>query len=147
MYGDGSSSSSIIKSLDDTVEQDGSNYNYSAGQRQLLIIGRALLDGASVVICDEATSSIDAEADSRIQRVFRTDFEKSTTLTVAHRLNTILNSTHILVINDGKTVEFDSPRELLPKVVSLRISLTGTKQNCRESPSLLDGQRTGCSRN
>jgi len=110
LYGNGSS---IIKSLDDKVEQDGSNY--SAGQRQLLIIGRALLDGASVVICDEATSSIDAEADSRIQRVFRTDFEKSTTLTVAHRLNTILDSTHILVMNDGKAVEFDSPKELLAK--------------------------------
>ncbi|KAL7549224.1 hypothetical protein ACHAWF_012492 [Thalassiosira exigua] len=106
-------SSSAVKSLEDKVEQDGSNF--SAGQRQLLVIARALLGGASVVICDEATSSIDAEADSRIQRVFRDDFAHATTLTVAHRLNTIMDSTHILVMSDGKALEFDSPSNLLAK--------------------------------
>ena len=109
----GADSSSAIKSLEDKVEQDGNNF--SAGQRQLLVIARALLDGAAVVICDEATSSIDAEADSRIQRIFRTDFAGSTTLTVAHRLNTIMDSTHILVMSDGKAIEFDTPSALLAK--------------------------------
>jgi ATP-binding cassette subfamily C (CFTR/MRP) protein 1 len=107
-------SSSTIKSLEDAVLQDGSNF--SAGQRQLLVIARALLHGASVVICDEATASIDAEADNRIQRVLRTDFANATTLTVAHRLNTIMDSTHILVMSDGKAEEFDTPSSLLQKV-------------------------------
>lgn len=106
-------SGSAVKSLEDQVLQDGSNF--SAGQRQLLVIARALLDGAGVVICDEATAAIDAEADSRIQRVLRTDFAKATTLTVAHRLNTIMDSTHILVMSDGKAVEFDTPGKLLSK--------------------------------
>jgi len=106
-------SSCAIKSLDDGVEQDGKNY--SSGQRQLLVIARALLEDASVVICDEATSSIDAEADARIQRIFRTDFASSTTLTIAHRLNTILDSTHILVMSDGRAVEFDTPSALMAK--------------------------------
>lgn len=108
-----SDSKSPINGLEDNVQQDGSNY--SAGQRQLLVIARALLDGASVVICDEATASIDAEADSRIQRLLRTDFASSTTLTVAHRLNTIMDSTHILVMSDGKAVEFGTPSALLSK--------------------------------
>eukprot|EP00536_Pseudo-nitzschia_multiseries_P002508 jgi/Psemu1/235755/estExt_Genewise1.C_340013 len=111
LYGDDSVSS--INSLGDKVDQDGSNF--SAGQRQMLVIARALLGGSSVVICDEATSSIDAEADSRIQRVFREEFAQSTTLTIAHRLNTIMDSTHILVMADGKAVEFDSPDALLAK--------------------------------
>jgi len=106
-------SPSTVKSLDDAVLQDGSNF--SAGQRQLLVIARALLDGAAVVVCDEATASIDAEADSRIQRVLRTDFANTTTLTVAHRLNTIMDSTHILVMSDGKAAEFDTPQRLLAK--------------------------------
>jgi ATP-binding cassette subfamily C (CFTR/MRP) protein 1 len=108
-----SESGSAIKSLEDQVLQEGGNF--SAGQRQLLVIARALLDGASVVICDEATAAIDAEADLRIQRVLRTDFAEATTLTVAHRLNTIMDSTHILVMSDGKAVEFDTPGKLLSK--------------------------------
>jgi ABC-type multidrug transport system fused ATPase/permease subunit len=106
-------SSSTIKSLGDSVMQDGSNF--STGQRQLLVIARALLDGAAVVICDEATASIDAEADARIQRILRQDFQGATTLTVAHRLNTIMDSTHILVMSDGRAVEFDTPVALLSK--------------------------------
>ncbi|KAL7546200.1 hypothetical protein ACHAWF_009539 [Thalassiosira exigua] len=106
-------SSSAVKTLEDKIDQDGSNF--SAGQRQLLVIARALIGGAYVVICDEATSSIDAGADARIQQVFRDDFAHAMTLTVAHRLNTIMDSTHILVMSDGKVVEFDSPNNLLAK--------------------------------
>jgi ABC-type multidrug transport system fused ATPase/permease subunit len=102
-----------IESLKDNILQDGENL--SVGQRQLLVIARALLDGAGVVICDEATASIDAEADARIQKVLRTDFANATTLTVAHRLNTIMDSTHILVMSDGKAAEFDTPANLLAK--------------------------------
>eukprot|EP00934_Nitzschia_sp_Nitz4_P009275 Nitzschia sp. Nitz4//scaffold39_size137210//112596//117089//NITZ4_003219-RA/size137210-augustus-gene-0.186-mRNA-1//1//CDS//3329550443//9265//frame0 len=106
-----SEQTSPVKSLSDAVQQDGQNF--SVGQRQLLVIARALLDGAGVVICDEATAAIDAEADARIQKVLRNDFKDATTLTVAHRLNTIMDSTHILVMNDGKCAEFDTPANLL----------------------------------
>lgn len=102
-----------VHSLDDKVLQDGENL--SVGQRQLLVIARSLLDGAGIVICDEATASIDAEADARIQKVLRTDFANATTLTVAHRLNTIMDSSHILVMSDGKALEFDTPANLLSK--------------------------------
>lgn len=104
---------SCIRKLDEDVLQDGENF--SVGQRQLLVIARALLDGAGLVICDEATAAIDAEADARIQRVLRTDFANATTLTVAHRLNTIMDSTHILVMADGQCAEFDTPSNLLSR--------------------------------
>ena len=67
------------------------------------------------MICDEATAAVDAEADARIQRILRTDFARATTLTVAHRLNTIMDSTHILVMDDGRAAEFDTPANLLAK--------------------------------
>jgi ATP-binding cassette, subfamily C (CFTR/MRP), member 1 len=113
LWNEAGGSSNAVRSLDDVVQQDGNNF--SAGQRQLLVIGRALLDGAAIVIIDEATSSIDAESDSRIQKVLRSEFSKATTLTIAHRLNTIMDSSHILVMSDGKAVEFDSPNTLLSK--------------------------------
>ena len=90
-------------------------YSSRTSKRQLLVIARALLHGAGVVICDEATAAVDAEADARIQRILRTDFAKATTLTVAHRLNTIMDSTHILVMADGRAAEFDTPSNLLAK--------------------------------
>jgi ABC-type multidrug transport system fused ATPase/permease subunit len=108
-----SNAEGAIQSLMHIVEQDGKNF--SSGQRQLLVIARALLDDASVVILDEATSSIDPETDARIQRIFREDFANATTLTVAHRINTIMDSTHILALADGKAEEFDSPSALLKK--------------------------------
>lgn len=100
-----------IQSLSDLVEEGGSNF--SVGQRQLLVIARALLCGASVVIMDEATAAVDADTDSRIQAVMRTEFKNATCITVAHRLNTILDSDLILVMDDGRAAEFDTPRALL----------------------------------
>jgi ABC-type multidrug transport system fused ATPase/permease subunit len=77
------SGSRRIKSLDDEVAEGGSNF--SVGQRQLLVIARALLHGASVVIMDEATASIDAESDAVITGLMRRDFARATVITVAHR--------------------------------------------------------------
>ena len=64
---------------------------------------------------DEATASVDADTDTRIQRVMRTEFKKSTCITVAHRINTIMDSDHILVMDDGRVAEFDTPKELVSK--------------------------------
>lgn len=75
-----------IKSLSEEVSEGGTNF--SVGQRQLLVIARAMLTGASIVIMDEATASVDADTDARIQRVFRSEFKNATCITVAHRLNT-----------------------------------------------------------
>lgn len=100
-----------IKSLSDEVSEGGANF--SVGQRQLLVIARAMLTGASIVIMDEATASVDADTDARIQRVFRTEFKNATCITVAHRLNTIMDSDLVLVMDDGKAAEFDKPSSLL----------------------------------
>ena len=105
--------SSAIKSLSDEVYEGGSNF--SVGQRQLLVIARSILRGAMIVIMDEATASVDADTDARIQRVMRTQFQSSTCITVAHRINTILDSDYILVMDDGRAVEFDRPESLMKK--------------------------------
>jgi ABC-type multidrug transport system fused ATPase/permease subunit len=102
-----------VQSLSDPVKSEGSNF--SMGQRQLLVIARALLSGASIVIMDEATAAVDADSDSRIQRVIRHEFAHSTCITIAHRLNTIMDSDYILVMDDGKAAEFDTPQNLLRK--------------------------------
>ena len=109
----GMMTSSAVKSLTDEVLEGGSNF--SVGQRQLLVIARSLLRGSKIVIMDEATASVDADTDARIQRVMRTEFKDSTCITVAHRINTILDSDHILVMDDGKAAEFDKPDVLLKK--------------------------------
>jgi len=100
-----------VKSLEDRVLEGGENF--SVGQRQLLVIGRALLSEVSVVICDEATAAVDAETDKLMQTIFRSNFKNATCLTVAHRLNTIMDSDYVLVMHDGKAAEFDTPGNLL----------------------------------
>lgn len=105
--------SSAIQSLDDAVSEGG--INFSVGQRQLLVIARALLCRASIIIMDEATASVDAETDAAIQKVMHTEFCNSTCLIIAHRLNSIMNSDLILVMDDGRAAEFDTPQALLQK--------------------------------
>ncbi|KAG7364336.1 multidrug ABC transporter permease/ATPase [Nitzschia inconspicua] len=102
-----------VQSLKDPVKNEGSNF--SVGQRQLLVVARALLSGASIVIMDEATAAVDADSDARIQRVIRDEFSNSTCITIAHRINTIMDSDYILVMDDGKAAEFDTPQNLLRK--------------------------------
>merc|ERR1712071_299490 len=100
-----------IRSLNDTVLEGGQNF--SAGQRQLLVIARALLSKANIVIMDEATAAIDADTDSKIQKLIRVDFAQATCITIAHRLNTVMDSDYILVMDDGIAAEFDHPTNLL----------------------------------
>lgn len=100
-----------VKSLSDEVSEGGTNF--SVGQRQLLVIARAMLTGARIVVMDEATASVDADTDARIQRVFRAEFAEATCITVAHRLNTIMDSDLVLVMDDGRAAEFDKPSSLL----------------------------------
>jgi ABC-type multidrug transport system fused ATPase/permease subunit len=101
----------VINSSSDEVLEGGKNY--SVGQRQLIAIGRALLRNASIIICDEATAAVDAETDGRIQKIFRSEFSNATCLTIAHRINTVLDSDFVLVMDDGRAAEFDTPDKLL----------------------------------
>ena len=102
-----------VKSLTEEVAAGGNNF--SVGQRQLIVIARAMLTGARIVIMDEANASVDADTDARIQRVFRSEFKSATCITVAHRLNTIMDSNFVLVMDDGRAAEFDKLSILLSK--------------------------------
>ena len=93
--------------------------NWSQGQRQLLCLGRALLRKCKILLLDEATSSLDFETDQEIQKTIRTAFAGNTVLTIAHRINTILDSDKILVMDDGRAAEFSSPKALMQDPTSL----------------------------
>lgn len=97
--------------LDAPMKEGGSSL--SAGQRQLLCMARALLRPARILILDEATSSIDMATDSFIQSMISTAFADRTVLTIAHRLDTIMGSDRVLVLDAGRVLEFDSPATLL----------------------------------
>ncbi len=98
-------------SLDLAVEENGKNL--SCGQRQLICLARALLTNAKILCIDEATASIDYETDNYIQEILRTQFQSVTILTIAHRINTILDYDKVIVMNNGKLIEFDTINNLL----------------------------------
>ncbi|XP_024127592.1 multidrug resistance-associated protein 1 isoform X3 [Oryzias melastigma] len=87
--------------------------NLSVGQRQLLCLARALLRKTKVLVLDEATAAVDLETDNLIQSTIRSQFEDCTVLTIAHRLNTIMDYTRVLVLDKGQMAEFDSPSSLI----------------------------------
>ncbi|KZS96501.1 P-loop containing nucleoside triphosphate hydrolase protein [Sistotremastrum niveocremeum HHB9708] len=99
--------------LDTEVASGGSNF--SQGQRQIVAIARAILRRSKIVILDEATAAIDHETDRAIQESLRTQFKDATVITVAHRLQTIMGSDKIMVLDAGEVKEFDSPKVLLQK--------------------------------
>ncbi|XP_034942268.1 probable multidrug resistance-associated protein lethal(2)03659 isoform X2 [Chelonus insularis] len=87
--------------------------NFSAGQRQLVCLARAILRNNKILMLDEATANVDPHTDGLIQRTIRKKFANCTVLTVAHRLNTIMDSDKVLVMEKGRMVEFDHPYILL----------------------------------
>lgn len=96
----------------DTVLADNGS-NISHGQRQLLAIARAILAQSSILILDEATSSIDTRTEMAIQKAMLNLMEGKTTFVIAHRLSTIRNADQILVIRDGEIVERGTHEELV----------------------------------
>lgn len=93
-----------------------SGSNLSQGQRQLVSLARALLTPSNILVLDEATAAVDVETDALLQTTLRSPlFAKRTIITIAHRINTILDSDRIVVLEHGQVKEFDSPKKLMEK--------------------------------
>ncbi|KAK4517554.1 uncharacterized protein ATC70_000894 [Mucor velutinosus] len=112
-----SSSSSVntenMITLDSPVTGSGSNW--SQGQRQLIALARALVKKTSLIVLDEATSSVDFDTDHQIQETIRREFTDSTLLCIAHRIRTVADYDRILVLDQGQVKEFDTPYALMTR--------------------------------
>ncbi|XP_076290649.1 ATP-binding cassette sub-family C member 4 isoform X2 [Lasioglossum baleicum] len=97
--------------------------NYSVGQRQLVCLARAILRNNRILMLDEATANVDPQTDALIQHTIRKKFARCTVLTIAHRLNTIMDSDRVLVMDKGRMVEYDHPHILLQNSYSQFTSL------------------------
>nr|XP_035935989.1 multidrug resistance-associated protein 4 isoform X2 [Halichoerus grypus]XP_035935990.1 multidrug resistance-associated protein 4 isoform X2 [Halichoerus grypus] len=103
--------------LDTELAESGSNF--SVGQRQLVCLARAILRKNRILIIDEATANVDPRTDELIQKKIREKFAQCTVLTIAHRLNTIIDSDKIMVLDSGRLKEYDEPYVLLQNEESL----------------------------
>ena len=97
--------------LEYRVNETGSNF--SVGERQLVCLARALVQKSKIIVMDEATANVDFKTDNSIQEVIRHKFKDSTVLTIAHRLNTIMDYDKVLILDGGRMVEFDKPEILI----------------------------------
>ncbi|XP_071665793.1 multidrug resistance-associated protein 1-like isoform X3 [Patagioenas fasciata] len=89
--------------------------NLSVGQRQLLCLARVLLRKTKILVLDEATASVDMETDNLVQSTIKREFYNCTILTIAHRLHTVMDSDRVLVLDAGRILEYDTPRNLLQR--------------------------------
>ncbi|KAI2473995.1 ATP-binding cassette sub-family C member 4 [Diabrotica virgifera virgifera] len=103
----------LFTCLDDVIVENGSRY--SSGQRQLICLARALVSKNKIIVLDEATSNMDPDTCSLLQRTIKTHFSQCTVLTIAHKLNTVLDCDRIMVVDHGEIIEFDTPQALRTK--------------------------------
>ena len=113
--------STLPHGLHYSISEGGSNL--SVGQKQLVCLSRALLRKSKILIMDEATAAVDLETDDLIQNTIRSEFSDCTVLTIAHRLNTIMDNNRVMVMDQGKIVEFDTPNKLLEREESIFYSM------------------------
>uniref|UniRef100_A0A8C6A6P8 Multidrug resistance-associated protein 1 n=1 Tax=Marmota marmota marmota TaxID=9994 RepID=A0A8C6A6P8_MARMA len=106
---------SFVSGLPDKLDHECSEggENLSVGQRQLVCLARALLRKTKILVLDEATAAVDLETDDLIQSTIRTQFDNCTVLTIAHRLNTIMDYTRVIVLDRGEVRECGTPSDLL----------------------------------
>ncbi|QRW19137.1 ABC transporter [Rhizoctonia solani] len=119
----------VFRDLDSPVSEGGENF--SAGEKQLLCMARAILKRAKVLFCDEATASVDYVTDELISQTIRKEFAESTIVTIAHRLRTIIDYDKVLVMDQGHIAEYDEPSALLANSSSKFYALckaTGPKE-------------------
>ncbi|XP_042478277.1 ABC transporter C family member 3-like isoform X2 [Macadamia integrifolia] len=102
--------------LDSAVTENGENW--SMGQRQLICLGRVLLKRSKVLVLDEATASVDTMTDYLIQQTINQEFSRSTVITIAHRITSILAVDRVLLLDNGHILEYDSPTKLLENKTS-----------------------------
>jgi len=101
----------LEKKLEHEVHEGGDNF--SVGERQLFCIARALLRNPRILLLDEASASLDNETDAMLQDLIRILFKEKTVLTIAHRLETIMDSDRVMVLDGGNLAEMDAPLKLL----------------------------------
>jgi ABC-type multidrug transport system fused ATPase/permease subunit len=112
---------SLDAGLDSTVTENGENF--SVGQRQLLCLARCLLRKSKIIVMDEATAAVDGETDQLIQKTMKTMFHDCTVLTIAHRIDTVIDCDRVLVLaKGGRIAEFDSPLNLLRHAEQVSLS-------------------------
>uniref|UniRef100_A0A4W5MMX0 Cystic fibrosis transmembrane conductance regulator n=1 Tax=Hucho hucho TaxID=62062 RepID=A0A4W5MMX0_9TELE len=147
---------SVVEELPNKMEtvlaESGSNF--SVGQRQLVCLARAVLRKNRILIIDEATANVDPRTDELIQKTIRDKFRECTVLTIAHRLNTIIDSDRVLVLDAGQIHAYDEPYTLLQNhdgIFFKMVQQTGRQEavallqsakqayNSRSRPSMTNG--------
>lgn len=113
------------------------NQNFSTGQRSLICLARVILEKNKILIQDEATAHLDGTTDQFVQQIIREQFADCTVVTIAHRLDSVVDSDRVLVMDAGQLVEFDHAHHLLQKsdgFLTKLVAETGTEnaQNYRE---------------
>jgi ATP-binding cassette, subfamily C (CFTR/MRP), member 1 len=94
--------------------QEGSG-NLSVGERQMMVLTRAVLRKSKILVLDEATAYVDYHTDRQVREVLKSEFTHSTVISIAHRIDSILHADKVLVLSAGKVVEYDSPARLLAR--------------------------------
>ena len=130
------------KLLSEPVEECGGNF--SAGEKQLLCLTRAMLANPRLLVLDEATSSCDRETDSSVQQMLRSQFPETTLLTIAHRLDTIIDYDVIIVMENGRVAEMGSARDLLSSsgIFSDMVNATGLESAAQLNLLAKNAERT-----
>ncbi|XP_036143536.1 multidrug resistance-associated protein 4-like isoform X2 [Monomorium pharaonis] len=123
------------------------SHNFSVGQRQLICLARAILRNNRLLVLDEATANIDSYTDALIQETIRSNFKECTVITIAHRLNTIIDSNRIIVMENGSIVEFGCPYELLHNKPNGYFSQMVEKTGNQMALSLLEQAKKACQKN
>ncbi|PHH55270.1 Canalicular multispecific organic anion transporter 1 [Ceratocystis fimbriata CBS 114723] len=128
---------SMTGQLDARIQEAGANL--SQGQRQLISLARAMLTPSNILVLDEATAAVDVETDALLQETLRSPiFSHRTIITVAHRINTIIDSDRVVVLDKGRVAEFGTPADLLKDTQGVFYGLV-------KQAGLLEGEQGGSS--